>query len=189
MKKSIFLLTSLLIIASLLSACRPQDIPTTEILEVTRIVEKQVIITQIVTQLVFVESTPVPPTSMPTSDDSSNFIKYKSQQVIEAFVDAGLDGLQAYVMTKDDYGLAPLVAIEGTRFIIPSLCQDCGGRVMSFASQEDLDRTESYYVEMGKQSAMFFSWTFVKDNILIQINGDLPEETAKLYETALNKMK
>jgi len=88
-------------------------------------------------------------------------------------------------MTKDDYGMAPMTAVEGIRFLIPSLCPDCGGRVLSFASPEDLEMTKAYYVELGRASAIFFSWVFVKDNILVQINGDLPEERAKQYEVAL----
>jgi hypothetical protein len=36
---------------------------------------------------------------------------------------------------------------------------------------------------------MLFSWVFVKDNIVVQINGDLPEEQAKKYEAALNGLK
>jgi len=108
--------------------------------------------------------------------------------VIEAFKDAGLEVEGARPMTKDDYGIAPMTAVEGTRFLIPSLCLDCGGRVFNFASPEDLEVTKAYYVELGRASAMFFSWVFVKDNILVQINGDLPEEKAKQYEATLNAM-
>lgn len=92
-------------------------------------------------------------------------------------------------MTKDDYGLAPMTAVEGMRFLIPSLCPDCGGRVLSFASSEDLEVTKAYYAELGRASAIFFSWVFVKDNILVQINGDLPEEKAKQYEAVLDAME
>ena len=42
---------------------------------------------------------------------------------------------------------------------------------------------------MGKSSALFFSWVFVKDRIVVQINGDLPEDAARKYEAALNGMK
>ena len=57
--------------------------------------------------------------------------------------------------------------------------------LFNFASPEDLEVTKAYYVELGRASAIFFSWVFVKDNILVQINGDLPEERAKQYEVAL----
>lgn len=60
---------------------------------------------------------------------------------------------------------------------------------MSFSSQEDLDKTEAFYVQLGRESAILFSWTFKKDNILVQINGDLPEDKARQYESALNNLR
>lgn len=114
---------------------------------------------------------------------------WTSDQAIEAFKSANLEAEGTYAMTKDDYGLAPYVAVEGTRFLIPSLCEDCGGRAMSFSSKEDLDLVKTYYVKLGESSAIFFSWVFEKDNILLQINGDLPEEQAMKYQEALENMK
>lgn len=115
--------------------------------------------------------------------------KYSSTDVVKMFEDATLEVGDYRSMTVDDYGPAPLQAKEGTRFFIPSLCSDCGGRIMSFKDQDGLDATKHYYDELGKGSAMFFSWTFVKDNILVQINGDLSEEQARKYEKALTEMK
>jgi hypothetical protein len=88
-------------------------------------------------------------------------------------------------MAREDYGIAPLVATEGIRFLIPSLCEDCSGRIMVFASAEDLQTLKSYYDELGRASALLFSWTFTRGNVLVQINGDLPEEQAHAYEQAL----
>lgn len=140
-------------------------------------------------------STPEPtPTNTPEATDTPEptptppFEKWTSEQVIKAFKAAGLEAEEIRPMTKDDYGMAPMTAVEGTRFLIPSLCSDCGGRVFSFASPEDLEMMKAYYVELGRVSAIFFSWVFVKDNILVQINGDLPEEKAKQYEAALDAM-
>lgn len=139
-------------------------------------------------------STPTPvltrtplPISTPTPEPTATpgFVKWTSAQVVDAFLAAGLEASSPRPMTKDDYGFAPMIAIEGARFLITSLCSDCGGRILNFASQEDLEKTRAYYVEMGKESAAFFSWTFAKDNILVQINGDLPEENARQYEAAL----
>ena len=104
-------------------------------------------------------------------------------------MDAGLEFANPTNMTKDDYGLAPMSAAEAVHFFLPSLCADCGGRLYSFANVEDLSLMETYYKELGRQSAMFFSWVFIKDNILIQINGDLPEELAKMYEAAIDMLE
>jgi len=138
-------------------------------------------------------ATPEPPEA-PTATFTSEprhslFTRWASTDVVQAFKRAGLEAEGIRDMTKEDYGLAPMVARDATRFLIPSLCADCGGRVFSFQSQADLDRTKSYYVEMGRASAIFFSWLFVKDNILVQINGDLPEERARQYDQALQSLE
>jgi hypothetical protein len=91
-------------------------------------------------------------------------------------------------MTDSDYGLAPALATEGVRFLIPSLCKTCAGRVMSFRSPADLDDTRRFYEE-GGGAALAFSWLFVKDNILVQIDGRLPEATARRYELALSGLQ
>ena len=169
----------------------PQTVEVTQIvpqtIEVTRVVHQTVIATQIVQ--VVVTATPEPASLTPESTPTSVFQKWTSNQAIEAFKVAGLEAEETRPMTQDDYGMAPMLAVDGSRFLIPSLCADCGGRVLSFASQGDLDTTHAYYVELGKSSALFFSWTFAKDDILVQINGDLPEEKARQYEAALNTLK
>ena len=134
-----------------------------------------------------IQPTAIPPTIAPTSP-AETFQKFNSANVISAFKSAGLEAEQTSVMTPKDYGLAPLVAVEGTHFIVPSLCSDCGGRVLSFANQDDLSKTKAYYDNLSKQSAAFFSWVFVKDNILVQINGTLPEAKAKQYQSALDNL-
>ena len=155
--------------------------------EITRIVNQTVVATQLVT--VVVTATPEPATATPTLQPTPEFQKWTSEQAIEAFKKKNLEAEETRSMTKDDYGLAPMVAVEGTRFLIPSLCATCGGRVMSFSTPGHLEAAKTYYDELGKNNALFFSWVFVKDNILVQINGDLPEEQARLYEAALEELK
>lgn len=118
-----------------------------------------------------------------------NFQKWTPQQVIDSFKSAGLEAENTSVLAPGDYGLAPLVAQEGVRFLIPALGPDSGGRVFSFETQENLDQMQAYYVKLGEESAILFSWVFVRDNILVQINGQLPQETARKYESALNGLK
>lgn len=111
-----------------------------------------------------------------------------SDKVIQAFKDAGLEAENTSTLTKEDYGVAPYVC-AGTRFLIPSIGVDKGGRVFQCDNDKDRDALVSYYTELGKVSAAFYSWVYVKDNIVVQINGDLPEETASQYETALSSAK
>lgn len=106
------------------------------------------------------------------------------EDVVTAFKNAGLEAESTSAMTKDDYGFGPYVC-TGTRFLIPSLGADSGGRIFICDNAEDLASLKSYYDELGKSSAVFFSWTFVKGDVLVQINGDLPEEKARQYEAAI----
>jgi len=114
--------------------------------------------------------------------------QWTADQVIVAFQSANLEAESISPLTKDDYGLAPYVC-TGIHFLIPSLCPDCGGRVFACDSQADQDKLEEFYVTMGQESALFFSWVHTKDNILVQINGDLPEDQAQQYQTALNNLQ
>lgn len=109
-------------------------------------------------------------------------------QVIAAFKSAGLEAEAPKRMAREDYGMAPLVG-EGVRFLIPSLCADCGGRVFAVPVVAERDRLAGYYQEMGKASAAFFSHVFVRDNIVVQINGDMKDDQAAKYETALKGMR
>ena len=107
-----------------------------------------------------------------------------ADDVINAFKEAGLEAQQPYKMTKDDYGMAPYVC-EGTRFLIPSLGENSGGRIFICDSNNHLDALQTYYTKLGEASAIFFSWVFTKNNILVQINGDLAENIARQYEQVI----
>ena len=112
-----------------------------------------------------------------------------SLQVVEAFKAAGLEAEDPRPIAREDLKAAPMVHQEATRFLIPSLCPDCGGRVFTFRSQADLERVRGYYTELGRASAAFYSHVFVRDLVLVQINGDLPDDKAKAYEAALMAMR
>jgi hypothetical protein len=117
-----------------------------------------------------------PPTVKPVALNAAN--------VLAAFKAAGLEAENTYSMGPKDYGFGPYLG-RGTRFLIPSLCADCGGRIFDMDSQADLASLEAYYVNLSKASAAFFSWTFKNGNVLLQINGDLPEAQAFKYRDIL----
>lgn len=123
-----------------------------------------------------------------------SFTKWKASQAIDAFKAAGLEAENPTPMTEPkDYGLAPYLTKDAIHFLTPSLDKTAGdgsgGRVFSFANADDLAKMKTYYETLGKQSAMFASWVYTRDNILVQINGQMPEAQAKKYEAALNSMK
>jgi hypothetical protein len=170
---------------SLLSACAVPEIQT---VEVTRIVPQTVEVTRVVEVVVTATTLPFSPTQ-PTAAAPSGFVVWDVQQVLDAFLAAGLEAADSRPMISDDYGLVPMLALDGIRFFIPSICSDCGGRIMSFADAEKLQIVCDYYGQMGRFSAVLFSWVFVKENILVQLNGELPEADARQYEAALSSLQ
>ncbi len=126
-------------------------------------------------------------TSTPEPKPTEIYQIWTSAEVANYLIKAGLEleNTRPIEKTKEDHGMSPMSEAEGTRFYLPSLCSDCGGRIFSFSSEEDLQIMKNYFEELGKQSGLFFSWVFTKDNILIQINGDLSEDRAEKYKEAL----
>ena len=80
--------------------------------------------------------------------------------------------------------MAPSVC-QGTRFFIPSLGPDNGGRIFICENQSVQAALAGYYRALGESDATLFSWVFEKGNILVQINGELPKATAQKYESAI----
>ena len=132
-------------------------------------------------------ATPTRPPA-PTATAAASPKHWTGEQVGAALKAAGLEFEAARPMIAGDYGFAPFVC-KGTRFLVPSLGPDNGGRLFECGSIDERDRLVRYYQELSKGSAIFFSWLFARDNILIQINGSLAEPQARKYEAALNGMK
>ena len=104
--------------------------------------------------------------------------------VIAAFKKVGLEAESVRPMTSQDYGTAPQLC-HGTRFFIPSLGPDNGGRVFICNNTKDRDALAGYYNGLAAMGSIYVSWVFVKGNVVVQINGLLPDETARKYEGAI----
>ena len=175
------------IFSVLLFSCSPSPEIIQEAIEQTQnaALEDTPVATNTVEPTLTLEPTFTPTSTLtPTSEPTATEISITAEDVINAFIGAGLEAHQPYKMTKDDYGIAPYVC-EGTRFHIPSLGNNSGGRVFICDSIDHMDALKSYYTKLGESSALFFSWVFTKDNVLVQINGDLAENIAKQYEQAI----
>lgn len=174
-------IVSLILITFLLAACTAAPSPAAI---GTAIAETQAAWTPVPTNTFYPTYTPYPtPTTIP-SPTATATPEINSDMVIAAFKAAGLEAENPYTMVKNDYGAAPFLC-AGTRFLVPSIGPDSGGRIFICGSQVDQDALAEYYNSLGRQSALFFSWVFTKGQVLVQINGNLPEATALQYEAAI----
>ncbi|AIQ63328.1 stress protein [Paenibacillus stellifer] len=108
--------------------------------------------------------------------------------VIAKFKAAGLEAENATDITNKTMGMAPMKFEEGKRILVPSLGEDAGGRVFVFKKTSDLEELKSYYDELGKSSAMLFSHTYVKGNVLLQMSGDMEQEQFDKYKKVMDEL-
>ena len=110
-------------------------------------------------------------------------------QVMAAFQGAGLEleTIQTGKKEGDDL-FANLMPVQSTRFVIPSE-QKAEGIIFIFDHAEDLELVRNYYLALDESFPMFGSWLYARDNILLQINKDVPEAEASQYELALSALK
>ena len=109
-------------------------------------------------------------------------------QVVDALAAGGLEYETPIPLSAETFPFYDHMAVTGERFMLPSLCEDCGARLFVFEDADDLAITQIYYETLGQAMKLLFSWVFTRDNVLIQLNGKLPEDRAREYETALNEM-
>jgi hypothetical protein len=111
--------------------------------------------------------------------------------LVSRFRAAGLDVRNPRPITRRDDPLAPAVAVEGTRFDLPSLAWrslkglDAGGRAYTFASNENRDRMADYYVSRGRRDLEQYSHVVEGHCWLVQLSGGLSDREATRYRKAL----
>ncbi|WP_063564870.1 hypothetical protein [Paenibacillus sp. O199] len=62
------------------------------------------------------------------------------------------------------------------------------GHIFIFNNNADLVELQKFYEEMGQTSELFRSWTYAKDNILLQIPGALPEDQFNKYKEVIDSL-
>ncbi len=110
-----------------------------------------------------------------------------SADVIQAFRDAGLEVGQFYPVEQEpDWDKLPVPKTyeEATRFEIPSVGEDAGGRVFVFETEEDLATVRDYYEGLQRPIQPY---VYAKGKVLLQINRNLPEAEAERYNAVLNR--
>jgi hypothetical protein len=116
-----------------------------------------------------------------------------SQDVVAEFKAQGVDVADSYPIEQEGQSPMPKTYKEGTRFTIASMGKDTngeakGGRVFTFDSQSDMKPVQDYFEGLGKPSGLLSSYVYTKDNILVQINGELSKDKAEEYNRVLQGM-
>ena len=121
---------------------------------------------------------------------SASFQQWHTADVLQAFHAAELP-LEIPQLSKDERDLfSNEMAFESRQFVIPAQGDPtlARGIIFSFQNEKDLREIQEYYAGLGKTLPQYSSWVFIKDNLLLQINRNIPEAVAKQYATALDRL-
>jgi len=129
-----------------------------------------------------------PPPPVAGKTPSRSAAAPKSADIVRAFRDAGLGVTKSFPLSRSRPGLAPPVSSDMTRFLIPSLGEDAGGRAFVCEDKKGAASLVDYYRALSDSGAEFTSHVFTKDRLVVQINGDLPDAEAARYKAVLDKL-
>ncbi|MFS0991480.1 LysM peptidoglycan-binding domain-containing protein [Enterococcus casseliflavus] len=109
--------------------------------------------------------------------------------IIEAFSQQSLVVYNPRDMTKEDFGIAPMSATKAKIFSLIETDNEeeqQNARLLTFDNLDDLKVTKKYYDDLGKDSAMLFSYTAVNEDdlVLMQFNGQLSQDLVEKYAKA-----
>lgn len=120
-------------------------------------------------------------------------------ELLDAFVEAGLNVMEPRIMKRQDFGIAPLLANEAVQFgakyaEFVSVDEDGNedpynyGRIFLVNDENDLASMKAVYDDLAKESAMFYSHTHSKRNILIQMGGDVSDDDFEKYVAIIEQV-
>lgn len=109
--------------------------------------------------------------------------------IIETFTQQSLVVYNPRDMTKEDFGIAPMSATKAKIFSLIETDveeEQQNARLLTFDNLDDLKATKKYYDDLGKDSAMLFSYTAVNEDdlVLMQFNGQLSQDLVEKYAKA-----
>ena len=119
---------------------------------------------------------------------SPSFQRWQTTDAVQAFQAVGLP-IEILQLSKDERDLfSNQVTLQSKQFVIPAQGDPtlARGIIFSFQNEKDLQQVRDYYMALDNSLPQYASWLFVKDNLLLQINRNVPAEVAKQYAEALN---
>jgi hypothetical protein len=131
-----------------------------------------------------------------TPVSNSNFVsnsnikkEITTNNLITKFGEAGLSIKDKKQMTRQDLSLAPYVTDDMWVFTVQleeNTNEKMNGRLFKIDKDTDLQTLKSYFDELGKSSAMFYSYTYTKGKFLLQMNGEIDKTTFDKYVTIID---
>ena len=130
----------------------------------------------------------IQPNVMPSPIPSS-FTRYKwtPEDVVNMMLANGIEIRKTGPVTEADYSSLPAKTKEAVRFASPSIGENAIGCILTFERRDDMEKIIDHYRELNNNAALY-SWTFVKDNAIVVLNGLVGEEKARHYESALERL-
>jgi hypothetical protein len=125
-----------------------------------------------------------PPMIMPPPMPPGFPYKWVGKDLILRFNESNLEVEHTEPVSEVDHINLPTNKMEVTRFSIPSFGEDMSGCIFSFEKKYNLEKVRKQYRKLNKIGKLY-TWSFVKDNIILIMAGIIPEEKARLYETVL----
>jgi hypothetical protein len=111
-----------------------------------------------------------------------------TNDVLESIKEKGLQIEDIEITTKEDYSSFPASANEGIKFTIPLIEEGKEGYILSFKKKIDIEAVQEHFLKLNEKGELY-TWSFVKDNILLILSGTLQEVKARKYEQALYDLK
>lgn len=124
-----------------------------------------------------------------TTEIPPTFRQWRTADALHAFQEAGLSVELVRLPRDERDAFSNLVVMESRQFRIPNQGAQANGIILSFENQRDMRRMQDYYTALGEALPQYSSWVFVKGNLLLQINGSVPELVARRYAEALNLLE
>ncbi len=112
---------------------------------------------------------------------------WSADEVVNVFSMQNLEVKEPEIITETDRFGLPASVGELIKFSIPSIGKNIQGCILSFEFKDNLIKNSKYYIDLNDKGQPY-TWSFLKDNILLVIDGAVPEEKAKQYESALTKI-
>ncbi len=114
---------------------------------------------------------------------------WKAKDVVDSFEKNGLE-VQKHISVPEEgnHETAIKKADEAVGFGLTSFGPDAEVFIHTFNLKNDLKEVQKYFLERNERGE-FYTWSFVKDNVLLVLTGTVPENIARQYENVLYELK